>query len=294
MFVSARQIKDIARQTGFDDCGICSPEIGKQVIDSYNKWISLKYNAGMQYMSKNADIRQNPQMLFEGCKSVISVILSYNTQEEPNCKDFSIAKYALGTDYHIFVKEMLGKMIERLKEIEPSFEGRCLVDSAPIFERHFAEKSGLGFIGQNRCLISPKFGSFVFLGEILTNIESDYDEPLSQNCLNCGLCLQNCPTQALTKDGIDANRCLSYLTIEHKGEIPAEIKSRQGKRIFGCDACQDCCPHNSSVPLKTGIIIPEVQNFSLDEIRGMSGKQYQKKFAKSALSRGRLYLAKKS
>jgi epoxyqueuosine reductase len=224
-------------------------------------------------------------MLVDGAKSVISVLYSYNTDEHPDRTDFRIAKYALGRDYHFVVKEKLNAMLAEIKDICPDADGRAFVDSAPLFERYFAHKSGLGFIGRNRCLISPKLGSFVFIGELVVNFESDYDMPLDQTCLGCNACIKSCPTKALTFDGINAAKCISYQTIEKKDGIDDDVKSLIGNRIYGCDACQDCCPHNFSAPKKNGIILPEIKSFSPEELENMSNHQFQKKFADTVLLR---------
>ena len=208
MFVDSRQIKDIAFRVGFDDCGISNAEVDDVNVAALEAWLSKDYNAGMLYMARNIDIRTDLNKLVDGVKSVISVLYSYNTDEHPKRTDFCIAKYALGRDYHLVMKQKLNEMLTEIKKICPQADGRAFVDSAPLFERYFAQKSGLGFIGRNRCLISPKFGSFVFIGELVVNFESDYDKPLNQTCLGCNACIKACPTKALTFDGIDASKCI--------------------------------------------------------------------------------------
>ena len=176
-------------------------------------------------------------------------------------------------------------MLSEIKKVCPQADGRAFVDSAPLFERYFAQKSGLGFIGRNRCLISPKFGSFVFIGELVVNIETNYDSPTNQTCLGCNACIKACPTKALTFDGINASKCISYQTIEKKDGLDEDVRQAKGNRIYGCDACQDCCPHNFSTPKKSGIILPEIKSFSPEELENMSNHQFQKKFAATALLR---------
>ena len=285
MFVDSRQIKDIAFRVGFDDCGISDAEVDEVNVVALESWLSKDYNAGMSYMARNIDVRANLNKLVDGAKSVISVLYSYNTDEHPYRTDFRIAKYALGRDYHLVMKQKLNEMLTEIKKICPQADGRAFVDSAPLFERYFAQKSGLGFIGRNRCLISPKFGSFVFIGELVVNFEIDCDAPLVQTCLGCNACIMACPTKALTFDGIDASKCISYQTIEKKDGIDGEVRAVMDNRIFGCDACQDCCPHNFSAPKKSGIILPEIESFSPDDLEVMSNHQFQKKFAASALLR---------
>lgn len=285
MLVDSRQIKEIAFSVGFDACGISDASVDTKNATELNSWLSKSYNAEMAYMERNIDVRNDLQLLVDGAKSVISVLYSYNTDEKPDRDDFSIAKYALGYDYHSVMKKMLNAMLDEIKVLYPETEGRAFVDSAPLFERYFAQKSGLGFFGRNRCLINPKFGSFVFIGELVVNFESDYDRPLEQTCLGCNACIKACPTKALTFDGINAAKCISYQTIEKKDGVDEDIKAVMDNRIFGCDACQDCCPHNFSAPKKSGIIIPEIKSFSPEGLENMSNHQFQKKFTETALLR---------
>lgn len=285
MFVDSGQIKDIALCVGFDACGICDAKVADSEIEELRSWLSKSYNAGMEYMSRNIEVRANTNLLLDGAKSVISVLLSYNTDERPGQNDFQIAKYAYGRDYHLVVKEKLYEMLSEIKQICPEADGRAFVDSAPIFERYFAHKAGLGFIGRNRCLINPKYGSFVFLGELVVNFESDYDRPLEQSCLSCNACIKFCPTHALTFEGVDARRCISYHTIENRDEISEDVNGKLENRIFGCDACQNCCPHNFSVPKKSGILLPEIKTLRLEELESMSNHQFQKKYGDTALAR---------
>ena len=285
MFVDSKLLKDIAESVGFDACGISEASVDAENLSALQSWLSKEYNAGMSYMERNIDVRSDLQLLVEGAKSVISVLYSYNTDEHPDRNDFRIAKYALGRDYHFVVKEKLNAMLSEIKKVCPQADGRAFVDSAPLFERYFAQKSGLGFIGRNRCLISPKFGSFVFIGELVVNFETNYDSPTNQTCLGCNACIKACPTKALTFDGINASKCISYQTIEKKDGLDEDVRQAKGNRIYGCDACQDCCPHNFSVPKKSGIILPEIKSFSPEELTNMSNHQFQKKFAATALLR---------
>ena len=285
MFVDSKLVKDIAEAVGFDACGISNAEVDNDTISALKTWLAAERNAGMSYMERNIDVRSDLRMLVNGAKSVISVLYSYNTDEQPDRTDFRIAKYALGRDYHFVLKEKLNQMLEEIKKVCPQADGRAFVDSAPLFERYFAQKSGLGFIGRNKCIINPKLGSFVFIGELVVNFESDYDQPLNQTCLGCNACIKACPTKALTFDGINAKKCISYQTIEKKDGIDDDVRQAKGSRIYGCDACQDCCPHNFSAPKKSGIILPEIKAFSPEELESMSNHQFQKKFANTALLR---------
>jgi Uncharacterized Fe-S protein len=285
MFVDSKLVKDIAQSVGFDACGISEALVDDDNISALDMWLTKEYNAGMSYMERNIDVRSDLGLLVEGAKSVISVLYSYNTDERPDRTDFRIAKYALGHDYHYVLKDKLNQMLEEIKKVCPQADGRAFVDSAPLFERYFAHKSGLGFIGKNRCLINPRLGSFVFIGELVVNFETDYDRTLDQTCLGCNACIKACPTKAMTFEGINASKCISYQTIEKKDGIDEDVRAAKGNRIYGCDACQDCCPHNFSVPKKSGIILPEIKSFSPEELENMSNHQFQKKFAATALLR---------
>ena len=285
MFVDSKLVKDIAQAVGFDACGISETEVDKDTIESLKSWIAAERNAGMSYMERNIDVRSDLGLLVEGAKSVISVLYSYNTDEKLDRDDIKIAKYALGRDYHFVLKEKLNRMLEEIKKVCPEADGRAFVDSAPLFERYFAQKSGLGFFGKNRCIINSKLGSFVFIGELIVNFKTDYDQPLNQTCLGCNACIKACPTKALSFDGINATKCISYQTIEKKNGIDDDVRQAKGNRIYGCDTCQDCCPHNFSAPKKSNIILPEIKSFSPEELERMSNHQFQKKFANTALLR---------
>lgn len=281
----SEQIKIIAQQLGFDDCGICSAEVDTSEFEKFSLWLSKGYNYKLEYMANNVDLRRNPSLLVENAKSVISVILSYNLSDEAmNCA-FRIAKYAYVNDYHQTVKSKLYLLLDGIKKIMPEMNARCFVDSAPVLERYFAQKAGLGFIGRNRCLISPKFGSWIFIGEIICDAELDYDAPNTDSCMNCGKCLESCPTKALSEEGIDCSKCISFHTIESKDDLPEEISSAEPKTVFGCDECQICCPHNRNIIAKDGKIIDEIKNFNPAEILAMSNHQFEKKFRNTSLLR---------
>lgn len=290
-----QQIKSKALELGFSACGIAPSYEASSEAEYFDKWIATGNNAGMEYMRNHREIRLNPDGLVPGAKSVISVALNYYPKTRRPEKEPHIAYYAYGKDYHIVVKDMLRQL---WKEILPLYTGdntpeaRVFTDSAPILERYWAWRSGLGWIGKNTNLIIPGKGSFFFLGEIVTTWEIDeYDSPIPSKCGNCRRCLDACPTNALTKERVlNANRCLSYLTIEHRGEFPSEISNLLGNRIYGCDTCQKVCPWNRfASPTNIDDFSPseELLSLSKENLQSFSKEDYNRVFAKSAVKRAK-------
>jgi epoxyqueuosine reductase len=201
----------------------------------------------MEYMAKNPEKRTDPSLLLEGCKSVISVLLNYYTllkQEDPQAP--VVSRYAYGRDYHQTVKDKLNALAEYIRSLSPDSSIAVYVDTAPVAERALAARAGTGWIGKNSNLISPKHGSFVFIGTALTDLELEYDNPVEDRCGTCTRCIEACPTKAIVSSRvIDSRRCISYLTIENKDEISPEFRGLMQNRVFGCDICQDVCPWNS-------------------------------------------------
>jgi epoxyqueuosine reductase len=238
-------IKSKAIEFGFDTCGIAPSGLLEEDRDHYKLWVQEGNHAEMRYMEKYADIRPYPKKLLEDAHSVISVLLNYYPGEQQSQNNVKIAKYAMGKDYHIVVKQKLSQLMQCIKDLTGTSDARTFVDTAPVFEKRWAQKSGLGWIGKNTCLINKKNGSFFFIGEILTSLELEYDTPEKERCGNCNKCIEACPTGALSEPySLDARKCISYLTIEHKGEFGPETPSDFKNFIFGCDICQDVCPWN--------------------------------------------------
>jgi len=243
-------IKRKAASLGLTACGVApvhSLEDERQLIET---WIQNGMHGSMGYMTRNLEKRLNPVELVEGARSVISVLLNYfPLQKQADPEAPIISKYAYGKDYHIVLKDKLNELLRFIdNEITPC-RGRAFVDSAPVLERAWARESGLGWIGKNSMLISPKFGSFVFLGELIVDLELDYgSEIISDHCGTCTRCIDSCPAGAITNPRIiDARKCVSYQTIENKDEIPPDLRSKLKNRIFGCDICQDVCPWNRKI-----------------------------------------------
>ena len=293
-------IKDKALELGFSACGIAKVAKAESEQDYFDRWIAEKHHAGMGYMENHREIRLNPEGLVDGAKSVISVALNYYPKERRDPADPYISYYPYGQDYHIVVKEklrLLWKAIDDYhraskEEQGPSLEARVFTDSAPILERYWAWKAGLGWIGKNTNLIIPGKGSFFFLGEIVTTLDVDtYDTPQRSRCGNCTRCLDACPTKALEEPKhLNASKCISYLTIENRGEIPEELASSLGNRLYGCDTCQVVCPWNHfSKPTDIEAFYPTLSLLSLkkEDLKHMSREDYNCIFAHSAVKRAK-------
>jgi epoxyqueuosine reductase len=248
------RVKARALELGFDACGI-APAVGLPELGALGRWLDRGYNGSMSYLRRTARKRGDVRQVLASARSVVSTATLYHTdrplsieQDDPTRATF--ARYAWGEDYHLIVGERLGALAAWMDErSDEPFEGRTSVDHAPIQERVYARHAGIGWIGKNTCTISPRLGSFIVLGEIVCNVALEPDEPSFDQCGECTLCLEACPTGALVEPGVlDARRCISYLTIEHRGVLPAAWQKALGSHIFGCDICQDVCPWNAGAP----------------------------------------------
>lgn len=288
-------IKHKALDLGFDACGIAPVASADTEAAYFDRWIAEGCHAGMKYMENYREIRLDPAGLLEGARSVISVALNYYPMAKQPADAPRISYYAYGKDYHLVVKDKLRQLWQYIaEELLPdnSPAARLFTDSAPILERYWAWKAGLGWIGRNTNLIIPGKGSFFFLGEIVTTLEADsYDLPQRNRCGNCHRCLDACPTGALHQSRkLDARRCLSYLTIEHKGDIPPELAARLADRLYGCDTCQTVCPWNRFArPTSETDFAPSSAFLSLrkEDLQDFSRDDYNRIFARSAVKRAK-------
>ncbi len=239
-------IKNKANELGFFQCGISKAEFLKEESEKIRGWLNKGFQGEMHYMQNNLDKRLDPRLLHENAKSIISVLFNYfpeNTDFQKN--NFIVSKYAFGKDYHFVIKNKLKELLKIIEDKFGKVSARVFVDSAPVLEKYWAERAGLGWIGKNTCLINKKAGSFFFIGEIIIDIELEYDEPHNKFCGNCTKCLDACPTKALSNPfTLDSRKCISYLTIEFKESLPEYLKDKLEDQIFGCDICQDVCPYN--------------------------------------------------
>ena len=283
-------IQTEALRLGFSACGFAKAEpVCEEMAKKLDRWVSMGYHADMGYMERNHHLRLDPTRLVPGCRTLIVVALNYYPQQMLPSDGYQIAYYAYGADYHRVVKEKLHLLLAYIKTLVPEVQGRAFCDTAPLLERYWAVKAGLGFIGRNRTLIIPGKGSYFFLGVLTVDIElqeSAYDGP--RFCGNCKRCFMACPTGALTEDGIDCRRGLSYLTIEHRGEIPDEYGKRMGNRIYGCDTCQRACPHNryAEPTAEAAFALPsEVASLTREAWQQLTPEQYRSLFKHSAIER---------
>lgn len=289
---SAAEIKEKAKKTGFDACGIAQVATADTEALFFDRWLKEGNHAGMAYMENHREIRLNPAGLVEGAKTVISVALNYYPEQKLPPEAPHIAYYAYGKDYHFVIKEMLNELWNAVTGQTDTGTARFFTDSAPILERYWAWKAGLGWIGKNTNLIILGKGSFFFLGEIVTSLEADhYDMPQKDRCGSCSRCLEACPTGALEGPRhLNARKCLSYLTIENREEIPAEQAACLGNRLYGCDTCQEVCPWNRFArPTRIEAFRPAPALLSLrkEDLKGFSREEYNRIFAKSAVKRAK-------
>ena len=245
----ANDIKSWAFELGFSDCRIVDPEL-EQYRDEFNQWLEHGYHGTMDYLANHEDLRFTPANLHAGTKRVISLNMAYLPESVETVKRLKtpdkayVARYALGRDYHKLIRKRLTQLAKKIEQAVGDHGYRAFVDSAPVLERQIAEQAGMGWIGKNTLLLSPKAGSWFLLGEVFTNLPLPVDQPTTQrHCGSCSACLDKCPTDAFVAPWVlDASKCISYLTIEYDGIIPEELRAKMGNRIFGCDDCQLVCP----------------------------------------------------
>ncbi|HBG25762.1 MAG: tRNA epoxyqueuosine(34) reductase QueG [Planctomycetes bacterium GWF2_41_51] len=245
------QIKRKALSLGFDLAGITSAQnVDSEQIEKFNSWLKAGCNGQMAFLERNPERRFNPAAVLPGAKSIICVAINYKIQKPASKDCLQIASYALYPDYHKFIKEKLSLLADFLKSIDKNLKFKICVDSSSVAEKALAMRSGLGFIAKNRLLTNNQFGSFLLLGEIITNMQLEPDKPVErQECGKCRKCVDVCPTGALTENNFDARKCVSYLTIEHKGRILPELKNKIGLHLFGCEECLKVCPFNEKSPI---------------------------------------------
>lgn len=285
-------IKQTAKEVGFDFCGISKAEFLEEQAPILENWLRNNMHGEMKYMENYFDMRLDPTKLVEGSKSVISVLLNYFPAETQKNSDApKISKYAYGKDYHFVIKDKLTEMVKKMKAGIGDFNARIFTDSAPVMDKVWATKSGLGWMGKHTNLINKKNGSFLFIGEIILDLELEPDGPIKDYCGTCTKCIDACPTEAITQSYlVDGSKCISYATIELKANspIPKEFKDKMDNWAFGCDICQDVCPWNRfSTPHTTAAFDahPEMLKMSSQEWHEITEEVFNRIFELSAVQR---------
>jgi epoxyqueuosine reductase len=286
----SRFIKSAAVRLGFTYCGISKAEFLEDEAPRLEEWLRRGYHGKMAYLENHFDKRLDPTKLFPGAKSVISLIYNYYPKEDLKQENnFKIAKYAYGDDYHDVIKEKLKDLLYEVQDKAGAIYGRGFVDSAPVLERVWASRSGIGWIGKNSLLLNQTMGSFFFLAELIVDLDLAYDGPVKDYCGTCTACMDACPTDAIPEPYVvDGSRCISYFTIELKEEIPAEYKGKFENWIFGCDICQDVCPWNRfAQPHSEPRFSPseEIASMTRNEWLEITEDIFQRAFRKSPLQR---------
>mgnify|MGYP003575063319 FL=1 len=287
-------VKQLAQTFGFDYCGVARAQKLDDDARKLEAWLKGGYHGGMQYMENYFDLRIDPTQLVPGARSVITLLKNYYPQQPLNTQGPQISKYAYGTDYHTVIKGQLKAMMAELQTKVGQFSGRGFVDSAPVLERSWAARSGLGWIGKNGNLITKGSGSFFFIATLITDLELQYDDPFAKDfCGSCNRCAEACPTGAILPDKtINGSQCISYFTIELKEEIiPDEMRGKFQNWMFGCDVCQDVCPWNRfSQPHGEPQFspLPELLNLGTQDWEALTEETFKKLFKKSPLSRAKL------
>jgi epoxyqueuosine reductase len=277
--VTADGLKAIAHECGFELAGVASANPSGDA-ETFLGWVADGMAGNMHYLTDHrAELRRDPRLLLPSARSIVCVAKVYK-QPEPSPH---IAQYALGRDYHDVMKSCLEKLARRLTELYGPFEYRSFVDTGPLLERSYARMAGLGWIGKNTCLINQEIGSWLFLGELLTSLSLKPDAPAPDRCGTCTRCLDACPTQALVPGGLrtvlDSTRCISYYTIEHRGEVPEDQRYGLGDWVFGCDICQDVCPWNSrAIATEDPEFASVFYGETLEELASLSAEEFRLRF----------------
>jgi epoxyqueuosine reductase len=286
-------IKEKAKELGFSFCGISRAEFLSEEAPRLEEWLKRNYQGKMSYLENYFDKRLDPSLLVPGAKSVISLLYNYFPSKDlASAGEYKVAKYAYGEDYHFVIKDKLKLFLEAIKETIGDVQGRAFVDSAPVMERAWAKKSGLGWIGKNSLLLNRGMGSFFFIAELILDLDLEYDGPVKDYCGTCTACMDACPTEAIPEPYVvDGSKCISYFTIELKESIPGEVKGKFENWIFGCDICQDVCPWNSfSTPHHEERFSPHpaLEEMTKHQWKEITEDVFEKLFRSSAVKRTRL------
>lgn len=282
-----------AKAIGFDLVGFAKAETLEAESERLQKWLDKHYQAEMDYMSKNFDKRKDVKKIFSDAKTVISLGLNYYTPHSYSNEETKgkVSRYAWGKDYHLIIWSMLDELEEELMKSDQGFECISYVDTGPVMDKAWAVRAGLGWLGKNTNIINREIGSWFFIANIIANREFDYSEQIPDFCGTCTACIDACPTNAIVHEYVvDANKCISYLTIENKGTISEEFKGKFDDWIFGCDICQDVCPWNKKFPVETLIkdFHPQNKELNLNEVLELNEAEFREKFKTSPIKRTKL------
>jgi epoxyqueuosine reductase len=282
-----------AKAVGFDLVGFAKADILIQEADQLQQWLDKNFQAGMDYMNKNLDKRKDVKQILTEAKSVISLGLNYYRPDQYSYDALNgkVSRYAWGKDYHLIIWAMLDELEEALKKINPAFESISYVDTGPVMDKAWAVRAGIGWLGKHTNVINREIGSWFFIANIITNYEFNYSEPILDFCGTCKACIDACPTEAIVQEYIvNANKCISYLTIENRGQIAEEFEGKFNDWLFGCDICQDVCPWNQKFPVETLIkdFHPVNKEFNLTEVLRMNEEEFREKFRTSPIKRAKL------
>lgn len=285
-------IKSEAQRLGFLSCGISQAGFLEEEAPRLENWLKNQMHGQMSYMENHFDKRLNPTLLVDDAKSVISLLLNYFPSEIQNTDSYKISKYAYGQDYHFVIKEKLNELLHFIQTEIGEVSGRAFVDSAPVLDKAWAAKSGLGWIGKNSNLLTKQTGSFYFIAELIVDLDLEYDYKTTDHCGSCTACIDACPTEAIVAPYVvDGSKCISYFTIELKENIPMEMKGKFDNWAFGCDVCQDVCPWNKFSKSHNEPLFnpnPEIISFSKKDWEEITDETFRKVFKNSAVKRTKL------
>lgn len=284
-----KTIKDEAKRLGFLSCGISQAAFLEEEAPRLENWLNKNMHGEMRYMENHFDKRLDPTKLVDDSKSVISLLLNYYPSEIQNTESYKLSKYAYGTDYHFVIKDKLKQLLQHIQEEIGEVSGRAFVDSAPVLDKAWAAKSGLGWIGKHSNLLTQQTGSFYFIAELIVDLDLEYDSITTDHCGTCTACIDACPTQAITEPYVvDGSKCISYFTIELKDQLPNNMKGSFDDWMFGCDVCQDVCPWNKfSKPHNEPLFNPhpELLAMTKKDWEEITQETFSKVFQKSAVKR---------
>lgn len=288
-------IVNLAKKFGFELVGFAKAENLDAESKNLKEWLNAGYNAGMEYMRRNEDKRKDVKRILVNAKSVISLGINYYSPEQHSTeKNFGkVSRYAWGKDYHLIIWQKLDEIVKQVKKIDPEFEAMSYVDTGPVMDKAWAVRSGLGWIGKNTNVINNEIGSWFFIASIITNWKFDYAKPVEDFCGTCTACIDACPTDAIVQAYVlDSNRCISYLTIENKKEIPAEFKNKFENWIFGCDICQNVCPWNIKFSQGTNEAefypVKGNKEMDLETVLSLKQEDFNQRFVESPIKRTKL------